>query len=221
MRGMAPATAASYKRSTPELKAASAREAPWAAISSLLAVTTGLPAARAVSTSWRAGSRPPISSTTTSTPGSETSPLASPVRRSGGTPGRARATSPTATPTSSKRTPERAAMASPSFRRSETRAPPTFPAPRTATRTGSSARASGPATVSRAPSAPSPSRYRPWWSYPGESERRSCSGHDPLPVGTNRSQASRRTRSSSVSRRTTTRAAPSATNTTAGRGTLL
>ena len=48
MRGMAAHTAASNSRSTPDLTAASNSSAPWVASSSLLAVTTGLPASRAV-----------------------------------------------------------------------------------------------------------------------------------------------------------------------------
>jgi hypothetical protein len=46
MMGMPPATAASNSRSTPAASAAANSSAPTLASSSLLAVTTGLPAAR-------------------------------------------------------------------------------------------------------------------------------------------------------------------------------
>ena len=52
------------------------------ASSSLLAVTTGLPAASAASTRLRAGSMPPMSSTTMSTDGSFTTEAASAQSRS-------------------------------------------------------------------------------------------------------------------------------------------
>ena len=76
--------------------------------------------------------------------------------------------------------------------RMPTRADPTWPQPSTAMRT---TRSDGGAKVTR-------SRYR-------------------LARPQNDAQTSSRTRSSNVSRRTTVRASPSATNTTAGRGTLL
>ncbi len=63
-------------------------------------------------------------------------PLASPVTRDSGIPDRLRDGSETATPASSNLTPARASMASASSSRSEMRALPTFPAPRTPTRTG-------------------------------------------------------------------------------------
>ena len=135
MSGMAPATAASKSRSTPDALAMSASAPPWEAMSSLLPVTTGFLAARAASMRPRAGSMPPMSSTTTSTAGSSTKALASPVSKWAGISGRTRAGSPTATPARVRRTPERAAMPAASDRRSETKAPPTLPAPSTATLT--------------------------------------------------------------------------------------
>src|SRR3569833_1267106 len=74
--GMPPAAAASNFRVTPFSSASLASARPCLASSALLAVTTCLPLASAVSTSWRAmPSSPPISSTTTS---------ASPVARDKG-----------------------------------------------------------------------------------------------------------------------------------------
>ena len=83
MRGMAPHTAASNSRSTPDFTAASNSSAPWVASSSLLAVTTGLPASRAVRIRVRAGSMPPMTSTTRSMSGSATTPAASSVSTPG------------------------------------------------------------------------------------------------------------------------------------------
>src|SRR5438270_301307 len=84
MSGMAPATAASNSRSRPAAAAASNSSAPTLASSSLLAVTTGLPALRASRIRLRAGSMPPITSTTTSTSGSLTTEAASWVRQPSG-----------------------------------------------------------------------------------------------------------------------------------------
>ena len=67
--GMPPATADSKSRSTPAVEAASKSSAPQLASSSLLAVTTGLPDFRASRIRVRAGSMPPMTSTTTSTVG--------------------------------------------------------------------------------------------------------------------------------------------------------
>jgi len=125
MRGMAPATAASKRRSTPALAAASNNSAPDAAISSLLAVTTGLPAFRAVSTSSRAGSNPPMSSTTRSISGSATTDAGSSVKV--WNPVRALVRSLTATRETSRRSPVRAAMVSPFSAISATTAAPTLP----------------------------------------------------------------------------------------------
>ena len=66
---MPPATADSKSRSTPAVDAASNSSAPQLASSSLLAVTTGLPDLRASRIRVRAGSMPPMTSTTTSTLG--------------------------------------------------------------------------------------------------------------------------------------------------------
>ena len=68
IRGIPPPTAASNRSETPLAAAAANRAGPLAATSSLLAVTTGLPASSALSTRLPAGSRPPISSTTSETP---------------------------------------------------------------------------------------------------------------------------------------------------------
>ena len=84
--GIPPATAASKSRSTPCRSAAWNSSTPTLASSSLLAVTTGLPAASAVVISSRAGSMPPMTSTTRSTSGSATTSWASRVS----TPGAAR-----------------------------------------------------------------------------------------------------------------------------------
>src|SRR5262245_5369965 len=80
--GMPPATDAS-KLSAARCRSASAASLwPWAASSALLAVTTGLPAASAVSTAPLAGSpAPPITSTRTSMPGSPASSTGSAAQR--------------------------------------------------------------------------------------------------------------------------------------------
>ena len=70
--GMPPPTAASNSTSTPDASAVANTSAPTLASSSLLAVTTGLPALSASRMSWRAGSMPPITSITTSMSGSLT-----------------------------------------------------------------------------------------------------------------------------------------------------
>src|SRR6266508_2069784 len=106
--GTAPPTAASNLRSTPAASAASNSSPPWVASSSLLAVTTGLPSRIASRIRERAGSMPPITSTTTSTSGSATTAAASPVIRVGSTAGsRLRVTSRTATRCSVIATPAR------------------------------------------------------------------------------------------------------------------
>ncbi len=81
---MPPATAASKSRSCPASSAAAKSSVPTLASSSLLAVTTGLPWRSAVRISSRAGSMPPITSTTTSMSGSSTSAWLSRVSRPGG-----------------------------------------------------------------------------------------------------------------------------------------
>ena len=75
--GMPPPTAASNRRSTPACSATANRSTPTLASSSLFAVTTGLPLRRAVPISSRAGSMPPMTSTTTSIAGSATTAKAS------------------------------------------------------------------------------------------------------------------------------------------------
>ena len=79
MIGMPPATAASNSRSRPAASAAAYSSAPTLASSSLFAVTTGLPLASASRISSRAGSMPPIASTTRSMSGSDTTVWASRV----------------------------------------------------------------------------------------------------------------------------------------------
>ena len=130
MRGIPPATDDSKRRSTPAVEAASKSSAPQLANSSLLAVTTGLPPLRAVRMSVRAGSIPPMTSTTTSTVGSETTALASAVRIPSGTgASRSRDWLRTAIAASSSFRPVRAAIRSASSTRRRTSAPPTLPQP--------------------------------------------------------------------------------------------
>ena len=76
---MPPATAASNSRSTWAASAAANSSVPTLASSSLLAVTTGLPSCSAVVISSRAGSMPPMTSTTRSMLGSVTTAWASRV----------------------------------------------------------------------------------------------------------------------------------------------
>src|SRR5581483_8136784 len=130
MSGIPPATAASNSRSTPAFSAASKSSAPTLARSSLLPVTTALPFCRAVRINSRAGSIPPMSSTTTSTDGSSTTDAASLVNRSARTSTvRCLAVLRTATRATSRRNPVRSAMASRCSSMSSTRAPPTLPQP--------------------------------------------------------------------------------------------
>src|SRR5829696_5917497 len=63
MTGTTPATAASKRSCTSRSRASAHSSSPWWASSCLLAVTTWRPARMASMTYWRAGSRPPISST--------------------------------------------------------------------------------------------------------------------------------------------------------------
>ena len=79
MIGMPPATAASKATMTPRAWAASKTSLPWMAMSALLAVTTCLPFWMARKTSVRAGSSPPMSSTTIRTSGSSTTAVGSSV----------------------------------------------------------------------------------------------------------------------------------------------
>src|SRR6266511_3953975 len=118
MRGMPPATEAS---------------------SSLLAVTTGLPAFRASVMRLRAGSIPPITSTTTSMSGSVTTASASCVNRPAGSgTSRSRARFRTATRFTSRCTPARCSIRSAFSPIKRTSAEPTFPQPSKPTRTVSS-----------------------------------------------------------------------------------
>ena len=137
MSGMPPPTDASNSRSRPADAAAWNSSEPTLASSSLLAVITGLPALRASRISERAGSMPPMTSTTTSTPASSTTDSASWVRMPSGmaTP-RSLAVLRTATRASSRSTPVRVSIASASVVSSCTRPPPTLPQPNTPTRTG-------------------------------------------------------------------------------------
>ena len=82
--GTPPATAASKRRPTPASRAAASRALPCLASSSLLAVTTDLPAARAARMASPAASVPPMSSTTTSTSWAVATDIASSVRRTSG-----------------------------------------------------------------------------------------------------------------------------------------
>ncbi len=112
---------------------------PQLASSSLLAVTTGLPALRASRIRVRAGSIPPMTSTTTSTSGSATTEWASVVRTPAGSGASALADwLRTATAASSSRSPVRAAIALGVVARAgRTRAPPTLPHPSSPTRNAS------------------------------------------------------------------------------------
>ena len=89
MSGMPPPTDASNRMSTPAPSAVSNSSRPWVAMSSLLAVTTGLPPISASTISVRAGSMPPMTSTTMSTSGSPTTAAASSVKQRAGS-GRSR-----------------------------------------------------------------------------------------------------------------------------------
>src|SRR3990172_6750700 len=83
MSGMPPATAASKPSMTRLRRAASKISGPWWASSALLAVTTCLPASRALRMKVRAGSSPPTSSMTIWTAGSSSTrpaPRADPTR---------------------------------------------------------------------------------------------------------------------------------------------
>ena len=69
---MPPPTAASNRSAAPVRRAIASSSGPWWARTCLFAVTTGLPAESAAAMSVRAGSSPPISSTTTSVSGAAT-----------------------------------------------------------------------------------------------------------------------------------------------------
>ena len=225
INGMPPATDASNSRSTPAVSAASKSSSPKFASSSLFAVTTGLADFNAARIRPRAGSTPPMTSTTTSTFGSLTTASASLVRTPGASStSRSLARLCTATRATSTLTPERWRMRSAFASSRRTSAAPTFPQPRMPTRTRSEAIISAPGAhgrrAARAPSHCSLSaRGRSPHGFPQSRGR-------PAPFGTgdfadDYSSTSSRTRSASVSRRTTRRAVPSRTNTTGGRATLL
>jgi hypothetical protein len=135
--GIPPATAASKRRSTPAVAAASNSSAPQLASSSLLAVTTGLPAFNAERIRVRAGSTPPITSTTMSTSGLDATEAASVVNLpvSIGT-SRSRDWLRTAIDATDRFRPVRAAMRSASSTRRWHSAPPTLPQPSSPTRSG-------------------------------------------------------------------------------------
>lgn len=134
MNGIPATTAASYSRSTPLASATSANSLPTLASSSLLAVTTGLPAFNAATINSRAGSMPPINSTTRSTAGSATTSAASVVTIAGSsaTP-RSLDIERTATRTTRSLSPVRVSMSSPCASINSISAAPTLPAPSTPT----------------------------------------------------------------------------------------
>jgi hypothetical protein len=142
--GIPPATAASNRRSTSLASAAANSSDPKLASSSLLPVMTGLPWAIAERMNSRAGSMPPINSTTRSIVGSSTTPAASRVNTPGGsTTSRSRDRVRTATRVTSRRTPVEASMAPACLATSCTKAAPTLPHPRTPIRTTFSTVTSG------------------------------------------------------------------------------
>jgi len=129
---MPPATAASKSRSTPAASATANSSVPKLASSSLLPVITGFPLRSAVVISSRAGSIPPISSTTRSIVGSLTIAMASPVSSPAAScTARCFFGSLTATDTTSSRTLARASIAACCALTSATSWAPTLPHPRT------------------------------------------------------------------------------------------
>ena len=136
MIGMPPATAASNSRSTPASSLTANSSVPTLASSSLLAVTTGLPPRNADVMSSRAGSMPPMTSTTKSMDGSATTAWASRVSTpSARSTSRSRLRLRTATEPSSSRTPVRASIVACWAITSLTSAEPTLPQPSTPIRT--------------------------------------------------------------------------------------
>src|SRR4051794_32733193 len=133
MIGMPPATAASKASATPASSARRARRSPCFAISALLAVTTCLPRASAVSTTSSATpSAPPISSTTAPISGSAAIAAASSYQRTAdrSTP-RSRRRSRAETATTTIRRPARNPTGSACRSRSWTVAAPTAANPAT------------------------------------------------------------------------------------------
>src|SRR5256714_6272010 len=150
MSGMPPATDASKRRSTPEPSAVSKSSLPALARSSLLAVTTGFPDLSASVMSERAGSIPPITSTTMSMSGSVTTAWPSCVNRFAGRgTSRSRPGSRTATRVTSRCTPARCSISSAFSCSRRTSAEPTCPQPSRPTRTVSSCTGSAITPVSR------------------------------------------------------------------------
>src|SRR6266571_5268075 len=139
INGMPPATAASKASATPRRLASSHSSWPWWASSALFAVTTCLPAASALRMKVRAGSRPPISSTTTGIEGSPSTRLASAVIGSAlrSSPSRGRVRSVSATAASVRRQPARSSRFSRRFWRILTMPAPTVPSPSRPIRTSS------------------------------------------------------------------------------------
>src|SRR3954447_25121370 len=134
MIGMPPATAASKASATPASSAHLARPKPCLAISALLAVTTCLPRASAVSTTSSATpSAPPINSTTASTSESPAIAAASSYQRTAdrSTP-RSRRRSRAETATTTMRRPALRPIGSAWRSSSWTVAAPTVPSPATA-----------------------------------------------------------------------------------------
>src|SRR5690606_28299169 len=143
MMGIPPATLPSKNRSTPRRAAKERSSGPCLASTSLLAVTTGLPLSSAAAMRSRAGSTPPMTSTTMSMPGSLTISHGSVVSSAG-----SRDTvllflgSRTATRRTSMGAPARAAMRSPLACKIESTPLPTVPHPSRPTCTGFSTGAS-------------------------------------------------------------------------------
>ena len=129
--GIAAATAASNKRSTSDCFAKEYNSSPWTAKSSLFAVTTGFPSARALTIRSLEGSIPPITSTTTSTSGLSITEFESSVNKEGsiGT-SRDWETLRTATMTTSSFSPVRSAIASLCSSINLHKEAPTVPQPR-------------------------------------------------------------------------------------------
>src|SRR6266446_3909081 len=152
MSGMPPATAASKPSITRLRRAASKISGPWWASSALLAVTTCLPASRALRMNVRAGSSPPTSSMTTWTAGSSSTSAASGTsgRRLRSRPSRWRVVSASAMACRVSRQPTRSCISAPWVSRTLTTPLPTVPRPRRPILISFMA---GPGATSAAPSA--------------------------------------------------------------------
>ena len=135
--GMPPATAASKRSGLSAPRDVRSRSGPWWAIRCLFAVTTARPLASAASTSVRAGSSPPMTSTITSTSGLATRCAGPSVTSASGMPqALARSTSRTATPARTSGEPSAGASRGDRSRNARTTSRPTVPAPSTPTRSG-------------------------------------------------------------------------------------